>query len=210
MPRFMTMSPFATGNVHGRILLVEDPSVLREIELLMLQRAGFDVLACADARQVLATMELHPFDLVVLNSDRDEVLTAPFVSALRQDRPNLSLLAFVGEARPERIDQLKCHDVTVCERSLNPAIMLKEIDTLLGSPPRPAPPKQYTELSSVDACRADWRTVPERFGSRAPFGHTASTERAPESHAEFRIPATGTIGTITTELARISLSSRRY
>lgn len=210
MPRFMTMPPFATGNVRGRILLVEDPSVLREIELLLLRSAGFDVLACAAAEQVFATVELHPFDVVVLNSDRPDVQTGPFLAALRQDRPNLSIIAFVGNARPEVIEALKRCDVTVRERPLNPAIMLKEIDALLGSPPRPSAPKQYTELSSIEACGADWRTVPERFGSRTSPGPGAGPERSTASQADFRIPAVGTIGTITTELARISLPSRRY
>ncbi len=210
MPRFMTMPPFAAGNLRGRILLVEDASVLREIELLLLRSAGFHVLACAEAEQALAAVELHPFDVVVLNSDRSEIQTGQFLAALRQDRPNLSLVAFVAEARPESLDELKGQTATVRERSLNPAIMLKEIDTLLGAPPQPAPPKQYTELSSIDACRADWRTVPEQFGARRSFSHPAGTERLPESHARFRIPAVGTIGTITTELARISMSGRQY
>ena len=50
----MTMPPFERPATRGRLLLVQNASVLREIEVLLLRRAGYETVAlcsCTDHKQ---------------------------------------------------------------------------------------------------------------------------------------------------------------
>ncbi len=78
------------------ILLVDDePSVLKSLELV-LERAGFDVLAVNDGRLAVESMQSGRFDLVLTDlvmPDREGVET---IIELRRTHPHLPIIAMSG------------------------------------------------------------------------------------------------------------------
>ena len=81
---------------HISILLVDDePSVLKSLELV-LDRAGFDVLAVNDGRLAIEAMQSGRVDLVltdVVMPDREGVET---IIELRRSHPTLPIIAMSG------------------------------------------------------------------------------------------------------------------
>jgi DNA-binding response OmpR family regulator len=159
----MTVPPFQTPNFRGRLLLVEDASVLREIQLLMLRRAGYEVVACSEPAEMLAEAGVHPFDAVVLNSDRPAVQSAEQMQALRRLRANVPVIALVARASAEQIHELTCRGVSaIFDRPKTPMMLVQQIDGLLNGPALPAASRLIAEC-----------TVPRQTGElrRAGTGH---------------------------------------
>lgn len=83
-------------NSQYSVLLVDDePAVLKSLQLV-LERAGFDVLAVNDGRVAIEAMQSGRFDLVLTDlvmPDREGVET---IIELRRTHPNLPIIAMSG------------------------------------------------------------------------------------------------------------------
>ncbi|GGE11785.1 hypothetical protein GCM10011390_33620 [Aureimonas endophytica] len=85
----------------GRILLVEDIAINREVATVLLERAGHSVATVEDGYEALAALERHEFDLVLMDIQMpglDGRQTARLIrenAALPKDLPILALTANV-------------------------------------------------------------------------------------------------------------------
>ena len=174
----MTVPPFQTRAVRGRILLVENTSVFREIQVGLLRSAGYDAVACSEPDQAIREGQAQPFDAVVLNSDHAALYSIDFLASLRKQKPQLHILALVRNSNPEYTEQLLHRGISaVFERPLTPALLLQRIDAVLGFDLPPASPKLFSEVSAVDACGADRRSA-SPASSTPPPNMSWSAERS--------------------------------
>ncbi len=128
----MTVPHPESHNVRGHILLIEDTSVLREIESLVLRQAGYLVVGCSEPERALAQINVRPFDIAIINSDLPGAVTGEFVAALRRDRPELAIIALVPNPTPEFAGVLKSHGASiVLDRPVTPRLLLQQIDGIL-------------------------------------------------------------------------------
>ncbi|MEE4302261.1 MAG: PAS domain S-box protein [Pseudomonadales bacterium] len=94
----------------ARVLVVEDEAPILELMRLVLEQAGYEVLACPDPRQALASAsEAGPLDLVISDVIMPGMNGHDLVDALREDRPSLPAL-FVSGYTAEALADLSEED----------------------------------------------------------------------------------------------------
>jgi PAS domain S-box-containing protein len=93
------LPPVAPAGGRGeRLLYVDDDPVLVLLVQALLQRAGYEVLCLADAREALAVLAARPgdFDLVITDYNMPELSGLDVVRALRENRPGLPVIISSG------------------------------------------------------------------------------------------------------------------
>ena len=78
----------ATG---GRILVIDDEQVIRDLVVAALTRSGYQVDSLADARTVLDSLEDFPYDLLLVDLKMPGIDGKEFFELLSQRRPELAL-----------------------------------------------------------------------------------------------------------------------
>jgi CheY-like chemotaxis protein len=142
----MTSSPFETVCTRGRVLLVEASSVFREMQCLLLQRAGYGVTVCDQSGAALAEATKQPFDVAVLTSDAPGLDKPEFLDALRRQRPGIGLIFVTTSVTMTLTRELMARGVSaVLQRPVNPAMLMQTIDEAMGLSIRPGAPR-YAEL----------------------------------------------------------------
>src|SRR5688572_10296683 len=81
-------------NAHSRILVVDDHDGLRKLLTLVLERAGHDVISCADGPDALEALRIYPADLVLLDLGMPGMTGYEVVTALRVN-PNTADLPVI-------------------------------------------------------------------------------------------------------------------
>ncbi len=91
--------PSSDWSVGGKILLVEDEDMVRAVAERALARAGYQITACADGEEGLATIAKgESFDLVVSDVVMPGMDGPAMVRAIRQQRPEIPVLFMSGYA----------------------------------------------------------------------------------------------------------------
>jgi len=91
--------PSSDWSVGGKILLVEDEDMVRAVAERALARAGYQITACADGEEGLATIAKgESFDLVVSDVVMPGMDGPAMVRAIRQQRPDMPVLFMSGYA----------------------------------------------------------------------------------------------------------------
>ena len=187
----MTSSPVPPQPVRGRILVVEAASVYREMQSLLLHRAGYEVVTAEQPQAALQLLDREEVDAVVLNNDGPMLESAEFVAALRRNHPSVSIL-FVAEALTLELtrDLSRLGVTTILQRPVNPQVLTQKIDEILGLTLEPSAPPFYAAAptdtrqvqphtagaptSATDG--ANMRSLPGATqGSATPFALWAST-----------------------------------
>lgn len=159
----MTVPPFENRDVRGRILVLEHPSVLREIHQLFFRSAGYATVACDTPAQAAAEMDANPFDLIVLDPHRKEFIAADFIAQLRRYKTDLPILAVAWHAdNPSPCDLTRNGISAVLDAPVNPTAVIHLIDALLGLSIAPSAPKTIDAL--VDAATLQIGSNPESAG----------------------------------------------
>lgn len=70
---------------HGRVLIVDDEALNREMLSRRLEREGYQPTGAADGREALAIMALEPFDAVLLDMQMPELSGIEVLRALKGD-----------------------------------------------------------------------------------------------------------------------------
>jgi CheY-like chemotaxis protein len=87
----------AEGAHTGRVLLVEDEMQVREVTARFLRRAGYDVVAVADAGTALAQLtSSDPFDLVLTDSAMPGMRGEDLAAEIFRIRPGLPVILMSG------------------------------------------------------------------------------------------------------------------
>ncbi len=174
----MTTTPFVPERVRGRILLIEDASVFREMEALQLRHAGYVVVTCDQPHLALLEAATQPFEFAVVNSDAAGLDRLEFLLTLRRHRPHIAIIFVAAVLTVEVARDLTANGVAVVlQRPVDPTQLLEKINEIAAAAMRPG--------SSL------WSSLPEVPGydsqSRAPFapGSTASFS-TPGSRSPFR------------------------
>jgi PAS domain S-box-containing protein len=143
--------PQPAGRRTGRILLVEDEPVLREIAQRVLVRAGFDVTAAAGPGEAIIAAETgpEPFDLLLTDVVMPGMLGPELARRLRNSRPDLRVLLASGYAS-EIVDSER-HEDPLLAKPFSPETLLAAVDAVMGLVPGDggagAPPDAATSAS---------------------------------------------------------------
>ena len=145
------------GRRTGRILLVEDEPVLREIAQRVLVRAGFDVTAAADPGEAIIAAETgpEPFDLLLTDVVMPGMRGPELARRLRNSRPELRVLLASGYA--EEIVDSDRHEDPLLPKPFSPETLLAAVDAVMGPAARVAAPpeKEAPETEAIDAISID-------------------------------------------------------
>lgn len=95
----------------GRILVVDDHPVNRQVASMMLLAAGFDVETAEDGAQAVEAVRSRPFDVVFMDIHMpvmDGLAACRAIRALEGDRANTPVVAITAATLPE--DVVRCHE----------------------------------------------------------------------------------------------------
>ncbi len=138
----MTVNPFHGVAPRGHLLLIEDASVLRELEVLAFASGGFAVTAAEHPGDALRHLQTKPTDVVVVNTDRATALQPNFLEALRHTKAEVPILVLRATSTALPVSELEKHGATlVVDRSLHPSQLLVQVDAFLGGTLLPGLPK---------------------------------------------------------------------
>lgn len=186
----MSVPSHESQAVSGRILLVENASVLREIQVVLLRTSGYDVISCSEPEQALREVGQRQYEVMVLNSDHPAAYSREFLRSVRQTQPRLAILALVWNTDPQlAADLMRSGVAEVMDRPLNPGLLLQKIDALLGLQLRPSPPKHFLEAAPAGLSAADQRPGPADSGAPAPANPASARRDVPANTSVSSLPS---------------------
>lgn len=126
----------------ARLLVVEDERPILNLMRLVLEQAGYEVVACADPRKALAAAaDEATIDLVISDVIMPGMNGHELVAALRAQRPALPAL-FVSGYTAEVLEPLSEADRarSFLQKPFQRTALLERVRALLSDPARPAAP----------------------------------------------------------------------
>jgi DNA-binding NtrC family response regulator len=144
---------------RAQILVVEDSSVFREMQGLLLRQAGFAACLHENPGAALSDAAKQKFDLVVIDYELPDMNGEQFMHALRRLQPEIPAIFVSGSLTQELIVRLTTQNVA-------------------GLFHKPTNPKQLLEKISETLSRAA-RDTAVRAGSTAPVGGSSAKLAAP-------------------------------
>jgi CheY-like chemotaxis protein len=92
----------------GRILLVDDEDMVRDVAARMLRRLGYEVEVAFDGAEAVARTTENPgrFDLVILDGNMPRMTGREAATLIRAAEPDLPLLLATGYLEPGDADRL--------------------------------------------------------------------------------------------------------
>ena len=100
-------APLAAGS--GTVLLVDDEAALVKMVQVMLQRMGYEVVACRSGAEALAAFRREPerFDLVVTDQTMPRMTGVQLARELLATRPELPVILCSGYSETAVVDQAR-------------------------------------------------------------------------------------------------------
>lgn len=118
--------------VPAHILVVEDEKGIRELMALHLLRQGYQVSECGSAEESMAALEKQKFKLVVLDWMLPGLSGIEFMSYLRRQSPQPSVLMVTAKTEPQDIVQgLEKGADDYLTKPFDPAIFTARVHALL-------------------------------------------------------------------------------
>src|SRR4051812_45623966 len=93
---FPLMTTPAKDSACAQILVVEDSSVYREMQGLLLRQAGYGASLHENPQAALAVAATQKFDLVVIDYELPEMNGEQFMHALRKIQPDIAVVFVSG------------------------------------------------------------------------------------------------------------------
>jgi len=144
----MTVPPFDNRAVRGRVLLLERSSLLREVQQLLLRSAGYETVATDDPAVALGELDLHRFDVVLLDATHREYAAADFVVMARRVRP-ISIIAVAWHPGTLTPSELLDRGIDrVLESPGSASVIIAVVDEVLGFKLAPAAPAMAESLAT--------------------------------------------------------------
>ncbi len=125
------MSPDESHPTRGRILIVETPSVFREMQSLLLQRTGYEVVAC-DKPGSIDDFRTQDFDVVLLNFGSPRANCTDAAAAVRQLWPGSAIIVLAELLTVEGAQALAQSGVAAAlPRTVDPQVLTERIEALV-------------------------------------------------------------------------------
>jgi DNA-binding NtrC family response regulator len=117
----------------AQILVVEDSSVYREMQGLLLRQAGFRAWLFENPQAALAEAAKHRFDLVVIDYELPEMNGEQLMHALRAIQPGIAVVFVSGSLTLELAIKLSQQNVAgIFHKPANPKQLLEKITETLS------------------------------------------------------------------------------
>lgn len=158
------MSGSGKDGGRARILVVEDSSVFREMQGLLLGQAGYGVSTHENPQTALAIAAKEHFDLVVIDYELPDMNGQQFMHALRKIQPEIAVVFVSGALTLDLAIQLSSEGVA-------------------GIFNKPANPKTLLEKINETLARHSARDTAARVGSHSPLSSTRRTSSTPTLNA---------------------------
>lgn len=126
------------------MLVVEAPSVFREMQALFLSHAGYDAISCDGPREAFELLHQQTFRALVLNNEGSILESAEFLVALRREHPAIAVV-FVATALTLELtrDLTRLGITAILERPVSPQSLTRKLDEVLGLTMKPAAPAAF-------------------------------------------------------------------
>ncbi|HVS52696.1 MAG TPA: response regulator [Opitutaceae bacterium] len=127
------MSGAAKDTTGAKILVVEDSSVFREMQGLLLRQAGFAASLFENPQAALLEAAKTKFDLVVIDYELPEMNGEQFMHALRAIQPAIHVVFVSGSLTLELAVKLSQQNVAgIFHKPANPKQLLEKINETLS------------------------------------------------------------------------------
>jgi two-component system response regulator FlrC len=128
--------------MRAHVLIVEDSSVFREMQSLLLRQAGYAISAHEHPEAALAAARERAYDLVIIDYELPGMNGQVFMHELRKILPGIAVVFVSGSLTLELAIQLSSQGVSgIFNKPANPKILLEKInETLNRSGSRDAEP----------------------------------------------------------------------
>ncbi len=127
------MSTAGTESPQAWILVVEDSSVYREMQGLLLRQAGYQVSGQECPQAALEVAEKQHFDLVIIDYELPEMNGQQFMYALRKIQPDVAVIFVSGSLTLELAIQLSGEGVAgIFNKPANPKTLLEKVNETLA------------------------------------------------------------------------------
>jgi two-component system OmpR family response regulator len=114
------------------VLIADDDALVRSVLRIALTRAGFTVAEACDAVEVIAAVQTHHPDLVVLDINMPGGSLEETLSALRARQAEIPILVLSGEAEPPY--ELLGTTFDFARKPISLDDLLTRVNTLLDHP----------------------------------------------------------------------------
>ena len=156
------MSLSAKDATRAQILVVEDSSVFREMQGLLLGQAGYAVSSHENPQAALEVAARQAFDLVVIDYELPEMNGQQFMHALRKLQPEIAVIFVSGSLTLDLAIQLSSQGVAgIFNKPANPKTLLEKINETLE--------QQAVRDTAARVGSASPLPTPRRGTTRAPF-----------------------------------------
>ncbi len=127
------MSEPAKSPDRAHVLIVEDSSVFREMQGLLLRQAGYAVSGHEHPDAALAAAKERAYDLVIIDYELPGMNGEQFMHALRKIRPGIAVVFVSGSLTLELAIHLGKQGVAgIFNKPANPKILLEKINETLA------------------------------------------------------------------------------
>jgi len=127
------MSEPTQSSSRAHVLIVEDSSVFREMQGLLLRQAGYAVSAHEHPEAALAAAKERTYDLVIIDYELPGMNGQQFMHALRAILPNIAVVFVSGSLTLELAIALSRQGVAgIFNKPANPKTLLEKINETLS------------------------------------------------------------------------------
>ncbi len=130
-----------TSSRKYRVLLVDDEPSLLVTYRLLLEREGYEVVACGTSREAIAAVQDQKFDILLCDYYLEEHHTGfEVVAAARQSDPNIPAAVLTGFAPRETYEQAANQGVVVMHKGVAIPEFLAKTSAMLKKNKGPSEP----------------------------------------------------------------------
>ena len=127
------MSEPAKSSTRAHVLIVEDSSVFREMQSLLLRQAGYAISAHEHPHAALAAAKERSYDLAVVDYELPAMNGEQFMHELRKIRPEIAVVFVSGALTLELAIKLSSQGVAgVFHKPVNPKTLLEKINDTIS------------------------------------------------------------------------------
>jgi len=110
-----------------QILIIDDEPQIRSMLKKMLEQEGFDIIVASDGKEGMKLFEKDPVDLVITEIIMPEKDGIEVIQALRQDYPDVPIIAMSGGGRNPPDGYLKMAKSSGAQATFEKPIEKKEL-----------------------------------------------------------------------------------
>lgn len=122
-----------------RLLVVDDEAAVLITYRLILERQGYDVVACPTSRDAIAALERHAFDGLLCDYSLEEQHTGfEVISAARERDSALPVALLTGYATKETADEAASRNIDIMFKPIEIEEFLDTTQRMLEERPLPA------------------------------------------------------------------------